>query len=223
MNSILTLGLTGLALLVGVAMPDEVNIRKDSAASTGIVVVETSLETFNSAIGGQSRCMDALSHEPGFRSAAVLSSRDNQHVILYSQWSAADSLQAAMHTSDGKDLKPFGVVYLAIPGGGDALALRKASPRVILINIISTDPGRIDALYGFWVRGAENYWLRQSEVSGTALHRSADNTTLINIASWSSAEAWQNAAQHAAGNFAGAHGVGTSDPKVYDIAALKVR
>jgi hypothetical protein len=223
MNSILTLGLIGVALIAGVATPDEVNIRKDSAASTGIAVLDTNTDTIHSTVEEQSRHMEALSQMPGFRSAAVLNSRDGQHVILYTQWNSLESLQAATQTNDGKSLKPFGVVYLAIPAGGDALPLSKASSRAILINVISTDPQRIDALYGFWVRGAESYWLHQPDVSGTALHRAADNSTLINIASWTSADAWQNAAQHAAGNFAGAHGVGTSDPKIYDIAAIKLR
>lgn len=223
MNSILTLALVGVGLFARVTAPDEVDIRKNAVASTGIAVLETSTDTINSAVGAQTRHMDALSREPGFRSAAVLSSRDGEHVILYTQWDSLESLQAVTRTDDGKDLKPFSVVYLAIPGGGDDLPISRASKRAILINVISTDPQRIDALYGFWVQGAENYWLRQADVSGAALHRSADNTTLINIASWSSAEAWRNAAGHAAGNFAGAHGVGTSDPKIYDIAAIRAR
>jgi len=71
MNSILTLGLIGVALIAGVATPDEVNIRKDSAASTGIAVLDTNTDTIHSTVEEQSRHMEALSQVPGFRSAAV--------------------------------------------------------------------------------------------------------------------------------------------------------
>ena len=93
----------------------------------------------------------------------------------------------------------------------------------MLINVISTDPERIDRLLGFWVRSAESYWLQLPDVIGAALHRSQDNRTLINIAEWKSSDAWRSAAQHAGQNFAGSHGVGTSDPKLYDVVALRTR
>jgi hypothetical protein len=117
-------------------------------------------------------------------------------------------------------LSRFSVAYLSSHDGRDALTFRNPESRAILINIISTDPDKIDQLTSFWMRGAENYWLQIPDVFGAALHRSKDNRTLINIAEWTSGEAWRNATQNAGQNFAGAHGVGTSDPKLYTVVAI---
>lgn len=56
MNSVATLSLIGVALFAGVAMPNEVNIHKDSVASTGIAVLDTNTDTIKSAVEQQSSC-----------------------------------------------------------------------------------------------------------------------------------------------------------------------
>lgn len=201
-----------------------VSIRKDTELGiTGIAIMDANAAREN-GVGEQRSRMDALSTKPGFRSAVLLKSRDGENLILYTQWQALADMQEAIRSDDSNSvLRPFGVVYLAIAGGGDTLNLSEGDSQAILVNIISTDPERIDKLYSFWVRSAESYWLALPHVVGTALHRSADNNSFINIGVWKSAEDWLSARDHAGENRASSSGNGMSRPELYDILALTTR
>jgi len=195
--------------------------KSEGRQVTAIAVLESNRDTVAGTVKTQHLLLKQLSDRRGFRAGALFRSRDGEHVILYTQWESANAWeQAAKAGADGSGLRPFSVAYLANRRGGDTLNLAQGTAPAILINVISTDPESIDKLYEFWVRGAERYWLTLPEVIGAALHRSADRRTIINIAEWTSGEAWKAAAAHAGENFAGAHGVGTSDPKLYDVVAV---
>jgi hypothetical protein len=222
----LAISILGAVLPVGFGETTAtMSIQKNNALdTTAITVIESNANTVAGTVHEQVERLKDLSHASGFRAGVVFQSRDNEHVILYTQWESAEaSSQAAGRTSGASGLRPFGVAYLAMRDGGDRLVLGKGGTPAILINVISTEPGRIDKLFEFWVRGAENYWLKLPDVIGAALHRSADNRTLINIAAWTSGEAWRNAADHAGDSRAGSHGVGTSDPKLYDVVEIRTR
>ena len=68
-----------------------------------------------------------------------------------------------------------------------------------------------------WRKGAERYWEGMPGAVGAALHRSEDGMRLVNYAQWTSGEAWQQARRHAGDNRAGAHGFGTSYPRLYEL------
>ena len=192
--------------------------------TTAIAVLATDTDTVAATVNAQLTLLADLYSRQGFRSAALFRSQDRRHVILYTQWDSPALLQAGLAAQgDTAQLRPFSVAYVAARGSGDTLTLAKPESRAVLINVISTDPQRIDQLFGFWARGAESYWLHLPDVIGATLHRSQDNRTLINIAEWTSGDAWRNAAQHAGENLAGSHGVGTSDPKLYDVVAVRTR
>jgi hypothetical protein len=203
---------------------ETVSIRKATGLqSTAIAVLDTNVNTVAGTVNEQIVLLQDLRSQRGFQSGVLFKSQDNLHVILYTQWESLALLQAIKLRSEASQLRPYAVAYLAARGGGDTLTLTNPQSRAVLINVISTDPERIDQLFGFWVRGAESYWLRVPDVIGAALHRSEDNRTLINIAEWTSGDAWRNATEHAGANLAGSHGVGTSDPKLYDVVALETR
>jgi len=196
--------------------------RNTGRDATAIAVVDSTTDTVAGIVDEERSRVQRLSHQEGFRSAVVLKSHDSLHVILYTQWESPAAFEKVTKAEDASALRRFSVAYLSARGG-DTLALGQAEAPAILINVISTEPQQIDRLYEFWVKGAEGYWLTLPDVIGSALHRSADNRTLINIAAWTTGEAWRKATEHAAGNFAGAHGVGTSDPKLYDVVAVTTR
>jgi hypothetical protein len=198
------------------------SIKKDySSRATAISVMDTNPNNIALTTSEQLAFLQDLKKQSAFRAGILFQSQDALHVILYTQWESTTSLRSVLGSESAvKQLRPFSVAYLAAQKGDDTLTLTNPESRAVLINIISTDPERIDQLFAFWVRGAEDYWLHRAGVVGAALHRSEDNRTPINIAEWSSGDAWRSAAQHAGGNFAGAHGVGTSDPKLYNVVAI---
>ena len=91
-----------------------------------------------------------LKKQSAFRAGILFQSQDALHVILYTQWESTTSLRSVLGSESAvKQLRPFSVAYLAAQKGDDTLTLTKPESRAVLINIISTDPERIDQLFAF--------------------------------------------------------------------------
>ena len=111
-------------------IPETLTIKKTTALeTTAIAVLDTDTDTVAATMNEQLALLADLYNRSGFQSGVLFKSQDSRHVILYTQWKSADSLQAVlMAGAAASQLRPFAVSYLASPGGGDSLVPSK--PRI---------------------------------------------------------------------------------------------
>jgi hypothetical protein len=174
------------------------------------------------------RRAESLSHATGFVGTAIHHSLDGERVLEYSQWLSASSWREARQRFSERgvddpgrlDARVYEVVLVFSASGSNLLEIAEPAGVIAMINVLSTDPSRVDQLMDVWRRGAERFWENMPGAMAAALHRSEDGMRLVNYAQWTSGEAWQQARQEAGDNRAGMHGFGTSDPRLYKLDTI---
>jgi heme-degrading monooxygenase HmoA len=167
-----------------------------------------------------------LSDLDGFHGLVMHRSDDGEVVLEYSLWKDDASWRAAQEREpipppeENPDIRVYDVIFLFNKDGSASIPIGPATGYVPLINIISTTPAQREQLIGVWKRGTENYWSKIPGAVGAALHASRDGMRLLNYALWESREDWQKSRESAGTNRAGVHGLGTSDPRLYEVVAI---
>ena len=205
-----------------------ITVTQPTTLSTIIAVIPTGPDQVGDVVARTRRRAEALSHAEGFVGTAIHHSIDGERALEYSQWLSASSWREATQRLSERevddpgrlDARVYEVVLVFSASGSNLLEIAEPSGVIAMINVLSTDPTRLDQLMNVWQKGAERFWENMPGAMAAALHRSEDGMRLINYAQWTSGEAWQRARQAAGDNRAGMHGFGTSDPRLYHLDTI---
>ncbi|HLI69847.1 MAG TPA: antibiotic biosynthesis monooxygenase [Ktedonobacteraceae bacterium] len=203
-------------------------VEQSPSISTIIAVMPTKPDQAGNMLAQARQRAEVLSRAEGFIATAIHHSIDGRRVFEYSQWLSESSWREAIqrlseHERDDLaqwDARLYEVELVFNVSGSTTLEIAEQSGLVAMINVLSTDSGRQSQLMDVWRKGAEQYWEQVPGAVAAALLRSEDGMRLINYAQWTSGEAWQRARPKAGDNRAGGHGLGTSDPHLYQLDTI---
>ncbi len=148
---------------------------------------------------------------PGFISATVHKSLDNELVVVYAQWKDSESLNgAAKLIQEGKapemaevftnatpNYHPYTVFSCVSTDGGNAKAYIKENPDYLtVINVITPKKGEQDSVVELLKTGMLESMRHRDGFISAVIHKSLDNDLITVYAQWDSADALGKAAQY---------------------------